>query len=356
MDCLEAQMAISDALDSMPVDPEVLDVAKDHCRVCPDCAAFVRGLSIVKRAPLPAPSGDLADRVMAEVRAEAQTASHAAAATATFGATGPALPTPPGAVTSAVSPAEKPAAGPRPGGQIQWKSSPAAWAWMAAASVFVLGVMILTVNGVKSMSGGGAGSQMQVTDMKTTGVTAEQAAPAAASSGTAGGSGVATAAAGAPSYITVGGNVYKLEGNDTTVTASRLSAVGQTTSALDGTTPVPRTVLRGTDSSLVYIQADPQTLVRFQRVTRTYGGNTYGLVSQDLTQYGMWPTLPTGIPAPSSPDGAPTFSVLGTDANGTTVYQLTSGGSGSGIAVAPGAPGDDPSAGNPGWTWWTLLP
>jgi hypothetical protein len=84
MDCLEAQAAISEALDGAAPDAEVLDAAKQHCRECADCASFVSALNVVKRAPLPEPPGDLADRVMVAVRSEfaAEQALAAAAAAA----------------------------------------------------------------------------------------------------------------------------------------------------------------------------------------------------------------------------------------------------------------------------------
>ena len=75
MDCLDAQAAISEALDGATSDASALDAAKQHCRECAECAAFVRALTVVKRAGLPEPPAGLTDRVMAAVRAEAAAAS-----------------------------------------------------------------------------------------------------------------------------------------------------------------------------------------------------------------------------------------------------------------------------------------
>lgn len=71
MSCIQAQEFVSEALDVKMVDAELLAQAREHCRRCPECASFARGLAMLERAESPTPGATLADRVMAAVRAEA---------------------------------------------------------------------------------------------------------------------------------------------------------------------------------------------------------------------------------------------------------------------------------------------
>ena len=104
----------------------------------------------------------------------------------------------------------------------------------------------------------------------------------------------------------------------------------------------------------VYMEDDTGELMEFEPVERVFEGRTYQLHSADLAAFGIWPALPAGIATPSSANGSPTFTAAGADASGVTIYRRTASTVSEGIAVAPGAPSEDPANGNPNWTWWML--
>jgi hypothetical protein len=166
------------------------------------------------------------------------------------------------------------------------------------------------------------------------------------------------AAASAPSgsFISVAGTVFRATGPALDVDATRLKTAGTTISALDGrNAPIGREVKTLDDPARVYIVDDAGVLVGFERVTRSYDGREFALQSGGLPAYNQWPSLPSSVQRPSSPDGSPVYRQLGTDSLGVTVYGF-GGSASSGILVAPGTPGTDPAGGNPDWTWWTPVP
>lgn len=368
MDCLQAQNTISDALDRIPVDARELEAAKAHCRECKDCAAFVRALTLVKRAPLPAPAQDLPDRVMTSIRADAARqkaereaeAAREAAAAAAIAETGHAESGMDASPDASGADGPEPLAARPPVRHISRRATVSAWS--AAAAVFIVAVAVITVGAVRSISHPQVG-ELSVSSAKTgvsgsapgasdhrLGAAVPQAGAPAAGGGTFG----SAATASAPGYITVNGEVYRSNGPDPTP-RSDLRTSGQTTTGFDGPNIVQREVLIGTGANRVFVPDDTGNLYSFDRVTRDYGGHTYGLMSADIAKFGDWPTLPEGIGEPTSPSGGPTFTLAGKDESGVTVYRLVTGSVEQGIAIAPGTGTGDPAAGDPNWTWWTLV-
>lgn len=358
MECLDAQKAISEALDHEQVETTLLEDAKEHCRSCSECATFVRALSLAKRAPLPTPTDDLAGRVMASVRAEAEreAAEVSAAAAAEAELSAAEAPSSLAGAEAGGEEAEYAPLAPAPRARRVSRRTMYA-AWSAAAAVFVAGVIMLTMSAIRDLSAPPrvtSTAESLRTNAELSASVPQAANKAAVPSSRSSASGSASVIASAPAYITIEGAAYRLSGTEGSVTVGTLVTMGQTTSALDGTAELPRTVLRGADTSRVYIQADPSTLLAFDRVTRQYQGKTYALTSSSVKKFGEWPTLPGTIAEPTSSNGAPTFTVTGSDTSGVTIYRLNGDTTGSGIAVAPGTSASDPAGGNPNWTWWTL--
>ena len=365
MDCLTAQSLISEAMDRQPVDAAALAEAKEHCRACAECAKFVRGQLVAKQAPLPRPPADLADRVMAAVRAEAKPAAADQAAEAPAPSEASAQPEDGDATPLAPAPALPPATLTARSPRVRrGLPRPLVVGGAAAAVVLaLLGAGSVVVFGMRQMSPQKA--ETSSTYMITPGAGGAQsgaavpnAAPTAPTDGsTAGGKQRlgATAAASGPAFITVGGTAYARTGPVTLDLTSK-TGIGQTTSSL-GTTgsPSSRTVYGGTDAGTVYAADDKGQTLAFARVTRSYLGQTYVLTAAELTAFGQWPALPSQVPAPTYTDGQPTFLYDGTDAAGVRVYRLSTSPVTSGIAIAPNGDAGGPVAGDPNWTWWTPL-
>ena len=345
MECIDAQRVISDALDRVPQDAHSVAEAKEHCRTCAECSAFVRTLRVVRETPLPAPPADLVDRVMAGVRAEAD---RTRAAAARVGAS----PVESGAKgTSSALPAPA-----RPRFSL---SNPRSLATLAgAAAAFLVGVSILSYAGVRIMTGSGGGeatlsSRTTATDSKSAGVAvpAPATAPQTAETSAVAGNSAATGAA-APQDITLNGVVYASSGA-ATVDRAQLRDTGVVTTALgSGAAPVQRRVYTGIAADTVYVADDTDQILAFKKVMRSYAGATYVLMSGEISQFGVYPTLPTSIPAPASVDGSPVFVEVGPDAAGVKIYRQAALTTAQGIAIPPNTPTTDPAAGNPSWTWW----
>jgi hypothetical protein len=363
VECLEAQGLISEAMDREPVDAAKLAEAKAHCRTCDECAAFVRAQLALKSAALPQPPADLAERVMATVRAEAaanEAEARAAAGDAAGGTTtAPTRPTAPTATLAA----------PR---RRNHRRLPRPYAVGIAAAVMlaaVIGTGTLIVFGTRQM----APSQANVaaTDgsgIKTTAQSESEArsqdyfAPAAAAGGHDGSPRVATGAvtksatagqSSGVSLITVNGAVYSLAGPSDTSLAG-LTPIGSAHTSLDGKSALmSRTVYAGLSADQVYLTDDASHTLEFARVKRTYLGLTYQLMSGELSAYGQWPTLPSQYAAPSGSDGSPTFAYDGTDSGGVRVYRLAQGRATDGIALAPRSDSSSLLGRDPNWSWWT---
>jgi hypothetical protein len=360
MDCLDAQASISEALDGATSDAAKLDAAKQHCRDCAECGAFVRSLTLIKRAGLPEPPVGLADSVMDAVRKEAAEKARVEAAVVA------ALPRPEAADAGAseatdASGAAATAAGDTTVSRLDSRRRirPAALAaWVGAAAIFLVGIGTIGVLGVRLMSPppktvatgvvvgaastqGGAGANDKA---------ALEAAPSAPASATERATVSATS-----DFVTFKGTAYRLAG-PATVDGSQLKPLGTTTTSLDGGNVRSRPVQSIAGSPSIYVASDSGQLLELQPLERAFQGRTYRLSSADIVAFGVWPTLPAGIAQPTSADGSPTFLAVGTDSAGVTIYRRTSSPASEGIAVAPGAPEGDSANGIPGWSWWTPIP
>lgn len=347
MECIRAQELVSDALDKVPVDSSELIDAKDHCRGCPECNAFVRALVAVKRAPLPEPPADLPDRVMEAVRADI----------ALTGMT---------PVTGAVPPVESrggneaadgdPYADPLPydapismerlSARVRDpRHRRALVAWGSAAAVVFIVAGFAAITGVRSIL-----VPRQATEITMSAPTASApnyAAESAPQAGAADKSGAVGEAA-TSGYIVVNGTTYLARGEDGSVDVATLSKVGTTASALDtGGSPVSYDVLAGPDPNRAYIELEDGRTLAFERVMRDYDGRTYVLQSGDISAYGQWPSLPPNITPPTAEDGSPTFTIEESDASGVVIYRLVGSTADAGFALPPN------SGFGPGWTWWT---
>jgi hypothetical protein len=379
VDCLQAQSLISEAIDRQPVDAATLAQAKEHCRTCPECGAFVRAQLMARQAPLPVPPAGLTDRVMATIRAEAEAtrleAEAQAAQTDEAKASGVAA-----GEAASVAPAPKPEvpvvslAPPKPRTRRKLPRPLVVGALAAAMLVALVGTGALVVFGTRQMNSsktGGAASGSLATSARTQGEAstfdyhpsvapqdgstyggASSAAPAAPAAGAS--KSTAGSESTGPKDITVNGVVYGRTG-PATVSQGTLHIVGATTSAMgDGKVAIRRDVYAGLSPDLVYVADDAGALFEFARATRTYAGLTYVLTANELSDYSQWPDLPLQLTKPTSADGGPTFTYDGTDANGVKVYRLTTSRATEGIAVAPRTDQSGLGAGNPNWTWWAI--
>lgn len=348
MDHVRAQQIISDALDELAVDRWELSEAKEHCRECQDCAAYVRALIAVQRTDLPEPPADLADRVMLKVREEAQQRAIARArALASPGrAKGTSQLPPPSehAAASSVRELWERALDPRNRRQV------AIWGG-AAATVFILAGWG-AVLGVRAILVPPQLSEMTIVGTDTSTQPYTQPLPGAAPESGRTSDSLAGSAAAAPGMVEVGGSIYRLNGTNQSVDKNALRKTGQTRTAFD-TGRIARSydVFTGTDPLVIYIATDEATF-EFKAITREYEEKTYVLQGGSVERYGEWPELPPSLPEPTSVDGGPTFEVAGTDASNVSVYQLRGRTAAEGIALAPNPPASDPMAGSPNWTWW----
>jgi hypothetical protein len=366
VDCLDAQAAISEALDGATSDTAALDAAKQHCRDCAECGAFVRSLTLVKRAGLPEPPADLADRVMVTVRREAAADVAAQAAETDTGVVAKvgALEAAGAAATDVASEgSDAPRGNAEESGTVRLsrrlkRTRPTILAaWIGAAALLVAGIGTVGVMGVRLMSqpptavstgrvlGSGA-SAGNVTG-------ADQAPQAAESAAGSAAKGTTTSAAG--DYIVFNGTAYRLVG-PSTISRTQTSQLGSTKTSLDGATALTRDVLGAGTDAKVYVANDQGQLLEFERVERTFQGTVYQLKSGEISAFGTWPGLPPDIAKPTSADGSPTFLAVGADSAGVTIYRLATSTLAKGIAVAPGGAESDPAGGNPGWTWWAPGP
>ena len=364
MDCINAQAAISEALDRSPVEAAVLDEAKAHCKTCPTCGAFVRTLSAAKRSPLPEPPHDLADRIMTAVRAEAfsaQIARNAAAAqesaVALHQTANESESVNGTAVGNKVQRGVRNIFAPRNRRQLM--------VWASAAAVLVVVAGVATVNGVRMITGvttpqsdvrvmdaaGSSGSPMSAVPPSPN--SESKAATDAGSSQRSYGTAADKAAGSGVTFVSISGGVFRASG-PAAVSKTDLHQAGSASVVLSSAGEAKsRPVYVGADPSRVFLEDDSGTLIAFDRVVRVFRGTTYQQQSSAITLFEAWPTLPAQITAPTTPDGSPELVLEGTDDAGVKVYRLASSGALTGIGVAPVTASTDPAAGNPNWTWWT---
>lgn len=359
MDHVKAQQVISDALDRLAVDREELTFAKEHCRECPECGAFVRAMLAVQRSPLPEPPADAVERVMTAVRAEAQR-------TAVARARAIAKPVPEATVIGAAgTDSSAPDAAPAPARSFRdlWERASAprnrrallVWAG-AAAMLFVLaGWGALT--GIRTILIPPPPMELTVLGTDSSGTDdlgSGQAAPEAGTSDR-NKSMLAAPAESAARFIAVDGTVFTLVGPALGQTEADLEKVDRVRTALDsGGMPKNHDVFTGTSSDRVYLETK-DGLLEFRMVTRSYEQRAYALQSGDIDGFGQWPTLPTTIPAPTSENGEPVFAPHGATESGSQVYALKGRKAAEGIAIGPNPNAPDPIAGCPEWTWWAPL-
>ncbi len=355
MNCARAQEILSEAVDREHVSPQLLEEARSHCRDCPECSRFVRGLALIERAEAPVPPARLHDRVMAAVAAE-RAAGRGAAATAGRDVAASddrgVLPMP------AAAPA---AEATRPDGARQrWRRDP--WktaAWFGAAAVVLVALGIAGMAGIRGLE------SPIGTSLRAAAPEQENSADKAASGSTTAGSGyeatgtqdtaspAATAATPGvvPDYIVVDNVVYRSSGT-AALQRSQLEMAGTTFTSLDsGSAPQSLTVFATPTAGRVVILFNGQTLA-FDAVTRTLDGRRYSLASGPIERFGVWPSLPSGFTQPVTSEGAPSFVAGPTDDAGVEVYTRPGVAIDRGFAIAPGTAPTDPAQANPNWTWW----
>jgi hypothetical protein len=386
VDCIQAQAIISEAIDRSPVDAAVLEMAKEHCRTCPSCAVYVRALNEVKSAPLPAPPADLADRIVAAVRAEAEANVHAESEPTPEGETrateieavelesAPQWQSVPDASVPAVAelrPHVAPLVTEIPVAEIASRvsvgSSPLdrrrTYAWLGAAAVVLVAVGVLGALGVMKLVGTGSRTAVQTSQMAATAPAEPQASAGGAAPQTestterAGVAAVPSTVATAPAgeYVVLAGIAY-LHSGPADLTVAQVPNVGTMRLAFSsGKTPTMRTVYAKDAKQRIYIQDDSQVLQSFDVVTRTYQGVTYSLRARDIDTLGTWPQMPVDIQTPTSPNGSPVFALDSESTSSAPVYHRTGSSAKQGIAIPPNTPPPDPAAGNPSWTWWMPL-
>lgn len=351
MDCLKAQQLVSAALDHETQDPGDLAIAKEHCRTCPECAAFVSALVAIQRAVLPEPPSDLADRIIAAVDAERARAERTAAAIAATqrmpaSSSDSAVVGREAAPSSVISLRER---------LVHPRYRRAVIAWSSAAAVALVAAGIGAVYGARVILTDKTASQ--VTILSTGEKAAEDVggvfgnatgtAAATAPNGTEMATTQSYGDAAAANLIVVDGAVYKSAGPDSSVTKDSLTVRGSTRAALEaGTSPTDRTVLGTGDPARVFIEADDGSILAFDRVTMSYEGRTYVLQSGPLGQSGLT-ALPQGMVEPITASGSPTFEAV--DANASPpIFVMSGKDATTGIALPPGARSDL----SEGWTWW----
>jgi hypothetical protein len=329
MDCLQAQQALSDAVDRA-VDDSVLADARAHCADCAECASFARGLDALVRATAPNAPAALVERIVAlgvEEASSIRETAHDVAQDARH--------------DGRIVPFRR-----------AWRPR---FATIASVAAVLLVALVATGIGLRGLLvGEQAPSEVARTSAEYDNSTG---APLAAPGVDAAGSGASrdvTNPAAAPPYVVLDGLVYALTGQRT-VNASSLVTETPIITALDtGADPVeiPAFRIAGESGTLV-LRQESGTYLGFSTISRTFGGRRFVLTSGvRIAAYGGWPLLPLRFAVPTSPDGSPTFSFFGKDDAGVPVYVPAGGAPRNGFAVAPGTSADDPAAGNPNWTWW----
>lgn len=327
MECTEAQRVISAAFDREYTDAPALEIAKEHCRTCSECAVFVTTLAAMNRLPAPEMPEPALERVLAAVREEY------AART------------------------EEPVAAIQEVQEVREVARPRVpvWApWAAAAAVLLVAAGVITTQGVRYLlkPSAGADSAAEVSVMDTAGDRqAEFGAESDLSAAEPPAQDELTIAAEGASYVVFGDAVYRLVGTTTGEPAG--SRVGSVTTALDtGGAASDRPVYADPASDAIIVVGTDDALLRFEPVVRMLRGTAYAQRSGTIAGFGQWPSLPQGIPEPAAPDGSPAFIAAGTDDAGATVYVRPGTDLSDGFAIAPGTSPSDPAAGNSAWTWW----
>jgi len=359
MDCLRAAETLSASYDREPVEPEELAEAHEHCGSCAECASLLETLSRLDAIPTPRASDELVALLVARsaaAAAEIRAAASVPEAAGQAGAQPDAVRT---AETGSLSAPQSSMRAAR-----RWIPS-ASWtprfaAFAAAAAVLVVALSVGAV-GLLGSLGGQTAQDDAIVRMESTGESAAESGPtdgdvaAVAPPESEERYGVDVQAS--PPYVVLTGAVWALQG-PATPQKSLLTTAGVVATSLDGTGEVTeRTAfLDAPESGTLWIAADDGGWLAFARVVRELGRRPFGLVTESaIGRFGEWPSLPTRLEQPTSPDGSPTFRYYGFDDRGVDIFVPLTGRAEDGFAVAPGTAPDDPAAGNPGWTWWEPL-
>lgn len=349
MDCLHAQSLISEALDRAPVDADALEQAKQHCRSCPECGAFVSALAAIQRTPAPEPPAELAGRIMDTLAIEIARERALQSRTPADEAIAAAAAAHAQDRSSEPIPLRDRLTDPRARRSLALWGSVAAVVLLAAGFGAVAGVRQITAP-TESRTAMQYGTEDQIAGTAPEANLLAEPAPEAGD----GAQDKSATVQAAPGFIMVNGDVYRFTTVESTAVAG-MSRIGTTRSALDaGGTAASHDVFAVAGQTRVFVRrTTDDSLLAFEPVTRAFRGITYQLQSAEIAAFGDWPTLPATIPQPAQEDGGPTFTYVDVDSNGTKIYRLTSSAPAQGIAVAPGTQSPDPAGGNPGWTWWT---
>ena len=341
MECTKAQEIISAAYDGEERDPLPLETAKDHCRSCAECAAYVRTLAAIHRVPAPDMPPSALERVLETLRAEYEPAPAEAIITGRETVAEPApLPV-----------IETPFEPPALEGATRLSRAPAWAPWAAAAAVFLVVAGIATTQGVRYLlqPSGESATVGETVTSDSEREYAEDGAGTAAVTPPAQDEAVTNASG--PSYVLFGEEVYTLTGPVEPPVSS--VSVGSVTTSLDTDgSSTTYAVYPGATPDTIVVAVDDDSALGFAAVVRPLRGTPFSLRSGAIGAFGQWPSLPAGIPEPSAPDGSPVFIAAGTDDLGVTIYVRPGTDPSSGFAVAPGTAASDPAAGSTGWTWW----
>jgi len=366
VDCLEVQQLLSEAVDREPVNAERLAEAREHCGACPSCMAFVRGLALTHRAEPPQEPEGLADRIVAAVRQEASRLQGAGledvpAAEPSEQSAGRALEPTQAQPTPSPLMGTMAARGGTQARRPKRRMSPVTMgAWIGAAAAVVILAAFAAVSGVRSIVNGPSQTSLSEDRAESGFMTTPPATDESKSSGSEAAQPEASAAdaareLSAPNMISAQGFAYQLIG-PAAVDRSKLTTYTTTVTSLDSeAAPQTYTVYKTPTGGRVAVIRGEELLL-FDLVRRTYEGRLYALASSALSSFEAWPSLPSSIPEPTTPEGAPTFISAGLDDTGLEVYRLPTVEASQGIAVPPDAPASDPGAGNPNWTWWSAPP
>jgi hypothetical protein len=338
MDCRQAQEIVARRHDPGLRDATEIDEALEHCEACPECAAFARAVATLDAIPRPeAPERAVSSALQAVERERASDMAAAEAALA--------------------EPVEPP---PSKGRRLTVDIAIPRPAVIASAAVVFVAAVLVTVSVMTS----GLPEAEQAGDQTLTADEPSAVAPLELSEESAGASGEGEsdaaaddgedrAADAAPPYVQFEGRVYSVapELNDVEVLPTPAGSVS-TAKAPDGSVTAYSVYQDGGGD--YYLEGEQEgAFAPLDLVTRTYEARTYALsTDRAITEYGIWPTLPTYVPEPLQPNGSPIFAEVGQDAHGAVVYVRLGQTAERGIAVAPDTPRTDPAAGNPNWTWW----
>ena len=367
-DCIDAQQTLSSASDGFPVTAEELKSAKVHCAACSECMAFISGLAALKKSPPPTAPAEIVTGVISAIRAEAtaitertlaaekaaQEAEIVASSTADNVENSPLM----GAATLETLELDldpKPSEIKRDLGRYGWKGW-GPWAGAAAAVFLVAGV--ITVRGVDYIASNSTTEDASSEVIVLSSDDELQRSEPPVSDEAVGESSATIPKSANPAtgkaYITFDSWVYSYARPESKPDQTDVS--GAVYSALDTEGPAQQYPAYPGPEPNTLIVFNGEDYLGFKLVTRELDGDLYGMRSEPVDHFGLWPSLPREIPTPTSPDGSPVFESSNMNSYGETVYVMQGTTPEGGFAIAPGTLESDPAEGNPYWTWWAHRP